>query len=181
MTRSTSMLLSFLFAAQACASQFEVVVQCWPPGGGPVIELLRSQPQLDSYQYWVAHDGNISPVFEDEASSRGFDMQVACIGREVPVMVFSGQFTANALQGAAIAADPTSGVLNRIDFAERNRPRWITLEGGRPRVIFENSGHESSRRYLIYRDDGRIDEVDELPSATLFDLRHEAPTNLDGR
>lgn len=181
MTRWHRMLLPFVLAAQACASQPEVVVQCRASRGGPTIELLRSQPQLDSYQYWIAHDGSITPVFEDEASSRGFDMQVNCSGREIPILVFSGQFTANALQGAAIALDPASGTLNRIDFAERNRPRWIAVNGSSFSVIFENSGQESASRYLIYRSDGRVDEVDELPSTMLFDLRHEAAPNLNGR
>ncbi len=181
MTRSPSMLLPFLFAAQACASQFEEAAQCQPPGSSRAIKLLRSHPQLDSYQYWIAHDGSISPVFEEVASSRGFDMQVACTGREIPVLVFSGQFTANALQGAAMALDPTSGAFSRVDFAERNRPHWIALDGSRLSVIFENSGQESTSRYLIYRTGGRIDEVDELPSATLFDLMRDTVPAIDGR
>ncbi|MOA37818.1 hypothetical protein D3C78_1594440 [compost metagenome] len=108
-------------------------------------------------------------------------MQVACTGREIPVLVFSGQFTANALQGAAMALDPSSGAFSRVDFAERNRPRWIALDGPRFSVIFENSGQESTSRYLIYRTGGRIDEVDELPSATLFELTRDTEPAIDGR
>ncbi|MCC6076017.1 hypothetical protein ACFPTX_15940 [Pseudomonas sp. GCM10022188] len=181
MIRCFPLLLPFLLAAQACASQFELVVQCRPQDGNQAIRLLRSQLQLDSYQYWIAHDGNIFPVFEDKTSSLGFDMQVHCSGGDVPLMVFSGQFTANALQGAAIGLDPASGTLNRIDFAERNRPHWIALDGFRLSVIFENSGQESASRYLIYRSDGLVDEVDEFPSTKLFDLRREVTPNVDAR
>lgn len=44
--------------------------------------------------------------------------------------------------------------IERINFAERNRPRWIKLSKQGVQVIFENTGNESSHKYLSYGKNG---------------------------
>lgn len=165
-------LLSFLWCGQASAAPLETMIVCPPTATGtPVVALLRTRPILDSHLYLLSHSGKTEPVFGSAEASRGVGMQVTCVGEQTSVLVFSGEFTANYLQGAAVAFDPVSRRLLRIDFAERNRPHWIGLGPAGMSVIFDNSGHESRSRYLIYTLADAIEESDELPAAaTLIEL-----------
>ncbi|MEB0229033.1 hypothetical protein QN414_32630, partial [Pseudomonas sp. 5S1] len=59
--------------------------------------------------------------------------------------------------------------IERINFAERNRPRWIKLSKQGVQVIFENTGNESSHKYLSYGKNGVYLELDEIPAASSGD------------
>ncbi|WPX16073.1 hypothetical protein RHM58_18450 [Pseudomonas sp. 10S4] len=94
------------------------------------------------------------------------------------VLVISGEFTSNFLQGVLFYFNSGDGKIERIDFAERNRPRWVSISAQGAQVIFENTGNESSSKYLTYGKNGAYVELSELPSTSssagekLIDLKN---------
>jgi len=91
----------------------------------------------------------------------------------------SGEFASNYLQGALFYFDSQEGKIERIDFAERNRPRWIRITMQGAQVIFENAGNESSHKYLSYGKNGVFQELDDFPVSSvgesLIDLNSAQP------
>jgi len=83
--------------------------------------------------------------------------------KDLNAFLISGEFTSNYLQGALFYFDDASKQIERLSFAERNRPGWILLTRQGPQVIFENKGHESSHKYLSYGRNDAFLEIDELP------------------
>jgi hypothetical protein len=150
------------FAAQP---QLKAVVSCELAGPKNAVELLRGSPIVDSYVYKVRHSQKTRFIFDGSGASRGAAVQWQCASNHsnIKVLVVSGEFTSNFLQGTLFYFDSTAGQIERVDFAERNRPRWVRMSEQEVQVIFENTGNESSHKYLIYEKDGTYLELDELP------------------
>lgn len=144
------------------------------------ISLLRSSPTEDSYVYKVRYAQETKFMYADSDESRGSEVQWQCVSdqKNANVLVVSGEFTSNFLQGALFYFDSDDGKIERIDFAERNRPRWVKISAKGAQVIFENTGHESSSKYLSYGKHGAYLELSELPATsaeageTLIDLNN---------
>lgn len=141
-----------LLPLSANAENFNPVEQC-TLGTVPStqIEVVNAQPIADSAIYYLQHKQRPSPVFASAELSRGAAMSIQCAGREEKALVVSGEFSANYLQGFAIRYNSASHELERIDFAERNRPSWVYLNRSGMAVVFQNSGNESSKKYLVYQ------------------------------
>ncbi|MBU6960285.1 hypothetical protein KRR23_21375 [Pseudomonas sp. CVAP len=153
------------FAAQP---QIKSVVSCELAGPKKTVELLRGSPIVDSYIYNIRHTQKNRLIFGTQDASRGTSVQWQCASNQsnMNVLVVSGEFTSNYLQGALFYYDPKTGQIERVDFAERNRPRWVQMSEQGARVIFENTGNESSHKYLVYGKGNTYLELDELPQAS---------------
>lgn len=157
-------------SAEAFAAQplLKTVVSCELAGPKNTVELLRSSPIVDSYIYKVRHSQKTRFIFKGLDASRGAAVQWQCVSNHsnIKALVISGEFTSNFLQGALYYFDSTTDQIARIDFAERNRPRWVRISKQDTQVIFENTGNESSHKYLIYGKNDTYLEVDELPTTS---------------
>lgn len=150
------------FAAQP---QLNTVSHCELAGAQHSISLLRSSPIEDSYVYKVRYANDTKFMYDDSDESRGSEVQWQCIAdqNKAHVFVVSGEFASNFLQGALFYFDTADGKIERVDFAERNRPRWVRISAQGAQVIFENTGNESSSKYLSYGKNGVSLELSELP------------------
>ncbi|MCU1747889.1 hypothetical protein [Pseudomonas sp. 6D_7.1_Bac1] len=159
-----------LLTIQVSAAQLQLktVAHCELAGSKNTIELLRGSSIADSYVYKVRYTQKNRFIFDGPDASRGASVQWQCTSNQsnMKVLVVSGEFTANFLQGAFFYFDPKAGQVERVDFAERNRPRWVQMSEQGPRVIFENTGNESSYKYLVYGKGDTYLELNELPHAS---------------
>ncbi|WP_223414375.1 MULTISPECIES: hypothetical protein [unclassified Pseudomonas] len=156
-----------IFCAQVSAAQppFQTMIDCELAGSQHTISLLRGSPIIDSYIYKTRYGQITRFIYDDAEASRGSEVQWQCASdqKNTNVLVVSGEFTSNYLQGALFYFDSTDGKIQRIDFAERNRPSWIKISAQGAQVIFENTGNESSHKYLSYGKNGLPLELDEFP------------------
>jgi hypothetical protein len=92
------------------------------------------------------------PFFEDKDSSRGESVRIACVGLRTRALVVTGEFTANFLQGFVLSRNPISGVVERLDFAERRRPGWLYLSPSETDVVIATHGYgETNKKFVVYR------------------------------
>ncbi|RON02611.1 hypothetical protein [Pseudomonas brassicacearum] len=159
---SLALLTIQVFAAQL---QLKAVAHCELAGPKNAIELLRGSPLVDYYVYKIRHTQKNRFIFDTLDASRGASVQWQCVSNQpnMNVLMVSGEFTSNYLQGALFYFDQKTGQIERVDFAERNRPRWVQMSEQGARVIFENTGNESSHKYLVYGKGDTYLELDELP------------------
>jgi hypothetical protein len=155
----------------------EVVKAC-DVGPGPKIkvEIIREAPSVDTYIYLLRQNGNATPIFSDVENSRGASVQVACVGRKNRVLVLSGEFAANAVQGIVLTSTPDGGKLGRLDFAEKIRPQLIYLSKTRTIVVIPTAGlGETSKKYMAYsnatgsNDEPMVEGIDQLPGAGKYE------------
>jgi hypothetical protein len=133
----------------------EVVTIC-PLGknGSHELRLLRGHWIDTSAIYYVSEDGRAPKRIYpgEENQSRGDSVRALCIGKKERVLLVTGEFSSNYLQGVAIRYNTQVQRTERIDFAERERPSAVDLSSREMLVVVPNTGrNESSRRYIIYR------------------------------
>ena len=139
--------------------------------GTHAVAVLRSHPIADTqhYELRIGYDQPVA-LFDTALTAnsddtgfdaaRGSDVQIACIGAPEKVLVISGEFTANFLQGIAIRFNTTMHRWERIDFAERTRPAMVYLRADGMSVVFANRGQEMAGQYLVYRYHTQTDASD---------------------
>ncbi|WP_223484962.1 hypothetical protein [Pseudomonas sp. A-RE-19] len=173
-------LATFSIQAFAAQPQLNSVINCELAGPNHTASLLRSSSIEDSYVYKIRHDKQTRFMYDDSTESRGSEVQWQCTSGEqyLNALVISGEFTSNFIQGVLFYFDSGDGKIERIDFAERNRPRWVKISAKGAQVIFENTGNESSSKYLSYGKHEAYLELSELPATsaeageTLIDLNN---------
>lgn len=169
-------LLPLLLTAHTwAAAPAQTLVDCALAGPSQRLALLATPSFVDSSIYRLRHGPTTWLLYDSQDDSLGMNVQWQCVatGANTRLLVLSGEFSANYLQGAAFYWDPQSNQVQRIDFAERNRPGWVQITAQGPRVIFNNVGHESSHRYLVYGPGEAYEELDQLP-AGLIQLQAKA-------
>lgn len=161
-------LAAFSTQAFAAQSQLNTAINCELAGPEHTISLLRSSPIEDSYVYKIRYDKKTRFMYDDSNESRGSEVQWQCTSSDqyLNALVISGEFTSNFIQGVLFYFDSGDGKIERIDFAERNRPRWVKISAKGAQVIFENTGNESSSKYLSYGKNGVYLELSELPATS---------------
>lgn len=116
------------------------------------VEAVRDYPIADTQVYYLRQNGRKRPFFEDKDSSRGSSVEVACVGRKTRALVVTGEFTANFLQGFVLSLNPKTGVVERLDFAEKNRPVWLYLTPADTTIVIPTNGYgESNKKFVVYR------------------------------
>lgn len=153
----------------------ELVKRC-DLGGRPSekIAVVRDSKIASTYVYYIQQGKVRKPFFGDRDQSRGADVRVECVGKKSRVLIVSGEFTANALQGFAIASLAGADAPDRLDFAEKGRPSWLYLAPNEMAVVFETLGYgDSDAKYVAYRRAGgqdQVEGVDQPPSQEGFDV-----------
>ncbi|MDP3817236.1 hypothetical protein [Pseudomonas sp.] len=145
-------ILLILLPLSASAENLKAVENCLLGAGQSAqVAVLSAQPIADSAIYYLQQQQKLTPAFASAELSRGAAISIQCSGREEKALVVSGEFSANYLQGFALRYNSASHELERIDFAERNRPSWVYLNQSGMAVVFQNIGNESSKKYLVYQ------------------------------
>ena len=142
------------------------VAECDLAGSDSKLSLLRGRLLSDSHVYKIRQGQETRFLYADADTSFGSRVDWQCVptGKGVSVFLVTGEFSSNYLQGILFFRDTNDRRVHRVEFAERNRPRWVLSGSKGPRVIFENVGHESARKYLIYGPADAYLETDELPA-----------------
>lgn len=163
---------SFCMASASLAAEAVQVCKLGAKASSRV-ELIRDDPVASTHIYYLQYAGQRTPLFGTKALSRGADVAAQCVGTRQRALILSGEFTANALQGVALTNNPRTHKIARLDFAEKDRPRWLYLGPQHLMVVVPSSGYgESDARYTLYRHrfsgkgHDRVMHVPELPPTT---------------
>ncbi|TFW29885.1 hypothetical protein [Massilia horti] len=150
--KSSPFLLFCLFLPAFTAAA-ELVTTC--DIGGKIssrVDAIRDSRIADTYVYYLRQNGSVRPFFGDKDSSRGSSVQIACVGRKTRALVVTGEFTANFLQGFVLTRNPKSGVVERLDFAEKSRPAWLYLTPSETTIVVPTHGYgETNKKFIVYR------------------------------
>jgi hypothetical protein len=146
-----SVLLALL--ATPFTATAEVVIACDIGVGTTMrVEVIREAPIADTHVYLLRQNGKATPIFSDAVSSRGAAVRAACVGKKNRALVLSGEFAANAVQGVVLTYKPGNRKFGRLDFAEKNRPKWLFLSKTETIVVVPTHGlGETSKNYVAYR------------------------------
>jgi hypothetical protein len=159
-------------------AELEKVLACQSAAKQAAV-VFRGHKIADSFVYSVQLAG-AKPVFlfESEDASRGVRVKVECAGKAERLLVISGEFSSNYLQGLALRFNALKGAWERVDFAERARPQFVFVNEDGWSVVIPNRGNESDKKFLLYSfvsGKGPVEEsvgVDALPeSGRKFVLR----------
>ena len=169
--KNSVILLCCLFA-HAFAVAAELVTTCDLGGkASSRVDVVRDSKIADTYVYYLRQKGSKRPFFEDKDSSRGSSVQIACVGSHARALVVTGEFTANALQGFVLSRNPKNAVVERLDFAEKNRPAWLYLSPSETDVVIPTHGYgETNKKFVVYRQfvgsgaEPQVVPTDELPA-----------------
>ena len=169
--KSSVLLLCCLFA-HAFTAAAELVKTCDVGSkAGSRVDAVRDSKIADTCVYYLRQNGSTRPFFEDRESSRGSSVQIACVGSHERALVVTGEFTANFLQGFALRRNPANGVVERLDFAEKNRPAWLYLSPSETDVVIPTHGYgETNKKFIVYRHfvgsgaEPQVIPMDELPA-----------------
>ncbi|WP_162803480.1 hypothetical protein [Pseudomonas kribbensis] len=168
------MRLNAVFAAGLIASSlhvvaaqpsFTTVAECDLAGPDSRLSLLRGHPLSDAHVYKIRQEQETRFLYADADASFGSRVDWQCVptGKGANVFVMTGEFSSNYQQGVLFFRDTSDRRIHRVEFAERNHPRWVLSGSKGPQVIFENAGYESAHKYLIYGPADAYLETDELP------------------
>lgn len=149
----SSLVLALLASPLLAKAEAEVFAAC-DLGGGPTsrVEVLRESPIADTHVYLLRQNGKATPIFSDVDSSRGASASAVCVGRTNHALVLSGQFTANAVQDFVLTYKPANQKVDRLDFAEKSRPKWLFLSKNDMIVVIPTHGlGETSNKFVAYR------------------------------
>lgn len=184
-----TLIVFFCLLASPLVAASEVVTAC-DVGGGPRmrLEVLRETPIADTHVYSLRQQGKSTPVFSDIDGSRGASVSAVCVGRKQRALVFSGEFTANAVQGFVLTFKPKTQKVGRLDFAEKSRPKWLFLSKNETIVVVPTHGlGETSSKYVAYRAPAGSsaspagEGIDQLPRAEGYEKIDLDPATKDQR
>lgn len=138
------------------------------------VEVTREARLASTYVYYLRQGRQRVPFFETAEQSRGESVLVQCVGKSQRVLIVSGEFTANALQGFVVSYPSTGAGLKRLDFAEKSRPIWLYLSASQVMVVSATFGYgETDAKYVVYRHvvglEDQTEAVNELPPVAGFE------------
>lgn len=175
--KSPAILLCCLLFHESSAAA-ELVTSCdVGDKAGRRIDVMRDSKIADTYVYYVQQNGAVRPFFENKDSSRGSSVQVACVGSHLRALVVTGEFTANALQGFVLSFNSRKGAVERLDFAEKNRPAWLYLSPSETDIVVPTHGYgETNKKFIVYRRfvgstiEPQVIPTDQLPTPSGADV-----------
>ncbi len=141
------------------------------------VEIFRDSEIGDTHVYYVRHGGETRAFFDNRSDSRGSGVHSSCVGKKQHVLITSGEFTANFLQGFVLVHNPITGKIERVAFAEKSPPEWVYLGSNETLVVFPTHGYgETNKKYVVYRhvvgatSDHEAAGTDRLPVAGGFEV-----------
>ncbi|MCX7099172.1 MAG: hypothetical protein NTV43_14825 [Methylococcales bacterium] len=131
-------------------------------GAGQSVTLIREHRIADTAVYYLQLANDRTFLFaNNEDESRGRKVAAACLGDKKQLLLVSGEFSSNYLQGIVLRYNPQTKQTERLDFAERARPSHIYLSGQQMSVVIPNQGHETDKPFLLYRYVSGVGATDE--------------------
>jgi hypothetical protein len=147
------MLFSFLLLSVKVQSEVvEKVISC-QLGSQQSATLFREHRIADTYIYSLQQDNqNVSLLYNNKNESRGMDVKAQCVGmrKNEQLLVVSGEFSSNYIQGLVLRYNSKTEQWERINFAERNRPMRIYVSDKEMMVVIPNQGNDTDKKYLVY-------------------------------
>ena len=177
MNKALLLLLITLMCRPAWAGSQKTLLTC-PLSDGTKIALLATS-NADGQRLFVKFDGKIETAFTDmpDEDFVGDLMLAKCTGA---TLIFALNYGSPYTKGVVLRKNPASGVLERIDFAEKALPRFLYLSAEQMRLVIPNEGYEVPEKYIVYDSfakNGQTDEpqgFDVLPDQgefTVIDLK----------
>ena len=112
-------------------------------------------------------NGNITPIFGDEDNSRGASAGISCVGGKRRVLIISGEFTGNVVQGAVYLYDNKK--VDAFFFSEKHKPIRLYIGSNELWAVMPTYGYgEYNGNYVVNRYDyknnkSNINVVNNLP------------------
>jgi hypothetical protein len=164
-TVATTALLCALVPARAAPLKPMLACQL---SSGQSVELLSEAHGPDGEALFLRFSGAPQKAFDDFPGTElvGAVALAKCVDR---VLVFGLNYGPPYLKGGAIRANPTTRKIERINFSEKAAPGWIYSGAHDMLLVFPNLGHESARKFIVYRfvsasgQDEQVSFVDRLP------------------
>jgi len=140
-------------SVSARSNKLEHVISCaLGANHSESVSVNRGNKIANTHVYYLQRDHDSKLVFDgEESNSRGQSVSVGCVGKSEYVMILSGEFTANYVQGFAIRYNTLKKEWERIDFAEKARPQWVYINNQEMMVVIPNIGFEMDKRFIVYR------------------------------
>jgi hypothetical protein len=164
-------LLLCCLCAPALSAAAELVKTCDIDGKvGNRVDVMRNSKIAGTYIYYLRRHGSMQPFFENKDKSRGSSVHIVCAGSRIHALVVTGEFTANFLQGFVLRLNSINGLVERLDFAEKNRPVWLYLSPSTTTIVIPATGYgETNKKFVVYRQrlgsaaEPQVIPMDELP------------------
>ncbi|GEM_PF-5486111 len=118
---------------------------------GSRVTLLGQPDGYDQETPLLNVDGQTRPAFQDMPDNItyvGRALYAKCLG---DVLFFVYESASPYLKGAVVRRNPGSHQTETLIFAEKATPRWLYLGQDAMLAVIPNEGHESDKRYLVYR------------------------------
>lgn len=156
----------------ARAAPLKPVLAC-QLSAGQRVELLSEARGPDGDALFLKFSGAPKKAFDDFPDTEfvGAVVLAKCVDR---VLLFGLDYGPPYIKGGAIRANPTTKKIERIDFSEKAAPGWIYSGARDMLLVFPNLGHESARRFIVYRfvsasgQDEEVSYVDRLPRLAAY-------------
>ncbi|MFJ2478710.1 hypothetical protein ACIOWE_00365 [Pseudomonas sp. NPDC087598] len=168
MNKALLLVLITLICRPAWAGSQKTLLTC-PLSDGTKIALLATA-STDGQRLFVKFNGKIETAFTDmpDQDFAGDVMLAKCTGA---TLIFALNYGSPYTKGVVLRKNPSSGVLERIDFSEKALPRFLYLSVQRMRLVIPNEGYEVPEKYLVYDYFARKGQPDELKGVDVLPNR----------
>ena len=164
---TTAISTNLTYADDTIPTKLRTIVSC-PLADGTRVTLKSESHGDDGDALFVDEGGKTQPAFLDMPDTQfiGTVALARCVGR---ALVFALEYGPPYMKGVAIRRNPQTHADERIYFAEKALPKWLYLSNQEMLVVIPNEGHETDKKYLVYRyvsGKGQPDEstaTDQLP------------------
>ncbi|MFZ6870446.1 hypothetical protein ACO0LF_00060 [Undibacterium sp. Di27W] len=138
------------------------VIQCDSDTGGKITVLRHHQIQ-DTHVYVLRQHGETTGVYPgEEDNSRGSLVSVQCLGSKERLLLISGEFTSNYMQGLLFRYQPARKKWERLEFAERERACLLYLKPEQMRLVIPNGGYEAGKYIIVRKFNGKARDTRKL-------------------
>ena len=140
----------FLVPHISYATRAERVTSCLLDARAPV-EVYRASRIADTHIYGYSFKkGDLRLIYTSEEDSRGLGVKHQCVGGAERVLILSGEFSSNYIQGVVLRYNKRNGQLEKLDFSERERPQYLYVNDDGISVVLPNSPDRGAARYIVY-------------------------------
>ena len=145
MRKFSSSFYFLLLASPICTGAPWKVIRTCSSGHGAVIALL-SQYTVDGNRFRLRVDGKDVPAFSESGTDEVLGRLNFATCRH-QVLIFDVSYGPPYRKGAVVRINAASGKFERIDFAEKAKPKWIYLSKSRIKLVIPNIGIEREGKY----------------------------------
>ncbi|MFZ6746778.1 hypothetical protein ACO0LC_26435 [Undibacterium sp. JH2W] len=169
------LIFSCLLPATASAANLRLspdlkeIIEC-DSGTGGKITVLRHHEIYHTHVYVLRQHGKTAGVYPgEEDNSRGSLVSVQCLGSKERLLLISGEFTSNYMQGLLFRYQPARKKWERLEFAERERASLLYLKPEQMRLVIPNGGYEAGKYIVVRKFNGKARDKrklsDDMPKA----------------